>query len=83
MAHTRDETRNLKNALPSLCSLFSLYSQADYLRALERISQKHKGGGKWNKNILHKNIKDPEVCVLEQDLLFLISPYLTRVCVVT
>jgi len=35
--------------------------KADYLRALERISQKHKGGGKWNKNILHKNIKDPEL----------------------
>ena len=35
--------------------------KSDYLRALERISQKHKVGGKWNKNLLHKNIKDPEV----------------------
>ena len=35
--------------------------KADYLRALERMSQKHKVGGKWNKNLLHKNIKDPEV----------------------
>ncbi|KAL5265131.1 hypothetical protein ACHWQZ_G006017 [Mnemiopsis leidyi] len=33
--------------------------KADYLRALERISQKHKVGGKWNKNLLHKQIKDP------------------------
>ena len=35
--------------------------KADYLRALERISQKHKVGGKWNKNLLHKQIKDPGV----------------------
>lgn len=35
--------------------------KADYLRALERISQKHKVGGKWNKNLLHKQIRDPDV----------------------
>eukprot|EP00116_Pleurobrachia_bachei_P005380 sb/3465642/ len=35
--------------------------KADYLRALERISQKHKVGGKWNKNLLHKKIRDPDL----------------------